>query len=233
MRCARPLAGILLIIAIHWGQFVGVTSVERSIATTRSLRREQFWNERYRVVSAHLEREPQSAARRRGRGPGARPGLDVGCGEGADAIWLAQRGWQVVATDISSVALGRAAEHARETDAAARSAYRMAARRPSGRAERPSATPSTSSRRSSCSCRPSPGLGSSPRSLRPSGPGERCSWSAITPPTWPRGCIDPRSLSASTRRTTSPACSTTRGRSSPMRHDRVGHHSRRRRGHHP
>lgn len=38
--------------------------------------------------------------------------LDVGCGEGADAVWLAQRGWQVTATDISSVALDRAREHA-------------------------------------------------------------------------------------------------------------------------
>lgn len=34
--------------------------------------------------------------------------LDVGCGEGADAIWLAQRGWDVTAVDISQVALDRA-----------------------------------------------------------------------------------------------------------------------------
>jgi SAM-dependent methyltransferase len=34
--------------------------------------------------------------------------LDVGCGEGADAIWLAQHGWSVTAIDISDVALGRA-----------------------------------------------------------------------------------------------------------------------------
>src|SRR5947209_14731828 len=27
--------------------------------------------------------------------------LDVGCGEGADAIWLARRGWAVTAIDIS------------------------------------------------------------------------------------------------------------------------------------
>jgi SAM-dependent methyltransferase len=36
--------------------------------------------------------------------------LDVGCGEGADAVWLAQRGWTVTAIDISSVAIGRARE---------------------------------------------------------------------------------------------------------------------------
>ena len=34
--------------------------------------------------------------------------LDLGCGEGADAIWLAERGWTVVAVDVSTTALGRA-----------------------------------------------------------------------------------------------------------------------------
>lgn len=34
--------------------------------------------------------------------------LDLGCGEGGDAVWLAQRGWQVVAADIAGNALQRA-----------------------------------------------------------------------------------------------------------------------------
>ena len=38
--------------------------------------------------------------------------LDLGCGEGADAVWLAERGWDVVAVDISETALGRAREAA-------------------------------------------------------------------------------------------------------------------------
>lgn len=38
--------------------------------------------------------------------------LDVGCGEGADAIWLARGGWTVTAIDISDVALARAREAA-------------------------------------------------------------------------------------------------------------------------
>jgi SAM-dependent methyltransferase len=38
--------------------------------------------------------------------------LDVGCGEGADAVWLAQQGWDVTAVDISEVALERARAHA-------------------------------------------------------------------------------------------------------------------------
>jgi SAM-dependent methyltransferase len=47
---------------------------------------------------------------------GLRPGrvLDVGCGEGADVVWLARRGWDVTALDVSGVALKRAAAHARD-----------------------------------------------------------------------------------------------------------------------
>lgn len=53
---------------------------------------------------------------------GLNPGraLDLGCGEGADAIWLAEQGWAVTAVDISSVALGRAAEHAKDAGVADR-----------------------------------------------------------------------------------------------------------------
>ena len=38
--------------------------------------------------------------------------LDVGCGEGADAIWLAGQGWEVTAVDVSSVAVDRARDAA-------------------------------------------------------------------------------------------------------------------------
>jgi SAM-dependent methyltransferase len=44
--------------------------------------------------------------------------LDVGCGEGADAIWLARNGWMVTAIDVSDVALGRAREAAERAGAA-------------------------------------------------------------------------------------------------------------------
>ena len=44
--------------------------------------------------------------------------LDVGCGEGADAIWLAGRGWTVTAIDISEVAVGRARAAAERAGAA-------------------------------------------------------------------------------------------------------------------
>ena len=44
--------------------------------------------------------------------------LDVGCGEGADAIWLARRGWTVTAIDISDVAVTRARQAAERAGAA-------------------------------------------------------------------------------------------------------------------
>jgi SAM-dependent methyltransferase len=51
---------------------------------------------------------------------GLTPGraLDVGCGEGADAIWLAGHGWGVTAIDVSHVALRRAREAADRAGAA-------------------------------------------------------------------------------------------------------------------
>ena len=53
---------------------------------------------------------------------GVAPGraLDVGCGEGADAIWLARAGWQVTGLDVSEVALARAADAARDAGATVR-----------------------------------------------------------------------------------------------------------------
>jgi SAM-dependent methyltransferase len=51
---------------------------------------------------------------------GLTPGraLDVACGEGADAVWLAQRGWTVTAIDVSEVAISRAREASHPAGAA-------------------------------------------------------------------------------------------------------------------
>ncbi len=40
--------------------------------------------------------------------------LDVGCGEGRNAIWLASKGWQVSAVDMSAIAIERGERRAGE-----------------------------------------------------------------------------------------------------------------------
>lgn len=46
--------------------------------------------------------------------------LDLGCGEGGDAIWLAEQGWAVVAIDVSTTALDRGRAAAAERGVADR-----------------------------------------------------------------------------------------------------------------
>jgi SAM-dependent methyltransferase len=73
---------------------------------------QEFWDERYRSADRLWSGQPnaQLVAQAAGLPPGE--ALDAGCGEGADAIWLASRGWTVTAVDVSEVALDRAAGHA-------------------------------------------------------------------------------------------------------------------------
>lgn len=70
------------------------------------------WDERYRASDQVWSGNPNGAlvAQVGGLRPGA--ALDVGCGEGADAIWLSEQGWLVTALDVSKVALDRAQEAA-------------------------------------------------------------------------------------------------------------------------
>lgn len=78
------------------------------------LRDEAFWDERYRSSSALWSGSPNPQLARESAGLIPGEALDAGSGEGADAIWLAQRGWRVTAVDISAVALARAESRAAE-----------------------------------------------------------------------------------------------------------------------
>jgi SAM-dependent methyltransferase len=71
-----------------------------------------FWDSLYEARPAIWSGNPNPHLV--GEAAGLLPGtaLEVGAGEGADAIWLAARGWRVTAVDISPVALARAARDA-------------------------------------------------------------------------------------------------------------------------
>jgi SAM-dependent methyltransferase len=73
---------------------------------------ESSWEERYQGTSAVWSGRPNRwlVAEATGLPPGT--ALDAGSGEGGDALWLAERGWQVTAVDFARTALERGAEAA-------------------------------------------------------------------------------------------------------------------------
>jgi thioredoxin reductase/2-polyprenyl-3-methyl-5-hydroxy-6-metoxy-1,4-benzoquinol methylase len=83
----------------------------------RTMFDEAAWEERYRSRPAVWSGHPNPQLVAEAAELPAGRALDVGSGEGADAIWLAQRGWRVTAVDISSTALERAATAAAATGA--------------------------------------------------------------------------------------------------------------------
>ncbi len=77
------------------------------------------WEERYsgdKVWSGRVNVQLAAEA------PSLTPGraLDIGCGEGGDAIWLASQGWDVTAVDFADAALARTLAHAGEAGVADR-----------------------------------------------------------------------------------------------------------------
>ncbi|NIA24014.1 MAG: methyltransferase domain-containing protein [Gammaproteobacteria bacterium] len=75
----------------------------------------EIWNARYAERELIWSAEPNEllVTRTERLAPGR--ALDIGAGEGRNALWLAERGWQVTAVDFSDVAIakGREAAHHR------------------------------------------------------------------------------------------------------------------------
>jgi SAM-dependent methyltransferase len=79
---------------------------------------QEFWDARYGSADQIWSGNPNPRLVEEVADLAPGTALDVGCGEGADAIWLAARGWHVTALDVSTVALARAAERAAAAGAA-------------------------------------------------------------------------------------------------------------------
>ncbi|WP_306316661.1 MULTISPECIES: bifunctional 2-polyprenyl-6-hydroxyphenol methylase/3-demethylubiquinol 3-O-methyltransferase UbiG [unclassified Streptomyces] len=69
----------------------------------------QEWDARYRSREQLFSGNPNGVLVTEVEGLPPGQALDVGCGEGGDALWLAGHGWRVTAVDVSEVALRRAA----------------------------------------------------------------------------------------------------------------------------
>ncbi|NOY56761.1 MAG: class I SAM-dependent methyltransferase [Actinobacteria bacterium] len=73
----------------------------------------ETWNARYAEQELIWSAEPNEflVAETERLTPGR--ALDIGAGEGRNALWLAERGWQVTAVDFSDVAIAKGREGAR------------------------------------------------------------------------------------------------------------------------
>lgn len=65
------------------------------------------WDERYRATGRLWSEGPNLFVDDRLSGVTTGVGLDLASGEGRNAIWLAERGWQMTAVDFSDVAVER------------------------------------------------------------------------------------------------------------------------------
>lgn len=74
----------------------------------------EAWEERYASADRVWSGNPNALLVQYLSGISPGRALELGCGEGADAIWLARQGWHVVATDIANAGLDKAAMHAAE-----------------------------------------------------------------------------------------------------------------------
>lgn len=81
---------------------------------------EAFWEDRYSDASAETSGRPSTVLVRyaEARKPGR--ALELGCGKGDDAVWLARRGWTVTAVDVSATVLGIARANAERAGVAGR-----------------------------------------------------------------------------------------------------------------
>ena len=67
------------------------------------------WDDRYRGSELVWSAEPNRWVRQELTGLPPGRALDLACGEGRNALWLARNGWYVVGVDFSAVALAKAA----------------------------------------------------------------------------------------------------------------------------
>jgi len=73
---------------------------------------ERYWEEFYRDRPRAWSGKPNSLLVEEASHLTPGTALDLGCGQGGDAIWLVSQGWRVTAVDVSPTALAVAADHA-------------------------------------------------------------------------------------------------------------------------
>jgi len=80
----------------------------------------EFWENVYRAASPNTSGRPGTVLKHFAEGLSPGRALELACGKGDDAVWLARQGWTVLAVDISATALGYAADNAMRSGVAER-----------------------------------------------------------------------------------------------------------------
>jgi len=80
----------------------------RILSRVRRGQQPGHWDDRYRTDKLIWHAEPNRFLVEEVAGLAPGRALDLACGEGRNALWLAERGWQVTAVDFSAVGLAKA-----------------------------------------------------------------------------------------------------------------------------
>jgi len=100
-KTMHPAAIVLLLLS--WSAVLGQTIDPRD---------QRFWNDKFSDPTTQFRRAPSRLLvdAIRGRKPGM--AIDLGMGEGRNALFLAQQGWTVTGVDLSNVAVAQARKRA-------------------------------------------------------------------------------------------------------------------------
>jgi SAM-dependent methyltransferase len=84
---------------------------------------QEYWDERYAAHERVWSGQPNQRLVEQVADLPPGVALDVGCGEGADVVWLADHGWRATGADVSVVALEKAEQHAAAAGVADRTGW--------------------------------------------------------------------------------------------------------------
>jgi SAM-dependent methyltransferase len=111
----HPGKSMLDLIDRQWSPCVAHSAIFVHPRTYHVAMDSSTWDQRYEGSDLVWSAEPNIFLPPLVEGVAPGSALDVACGEGRNAIWLARQGWEATAFDFSAVGIDKAREHAGDT----------------------------------------------------------------------------------------------------------------------